>query len=403
MTGAAQALPRLTVAKAVANTALRWVPPFLPTLERAFGASTTQLTTILGASEVAGLSTVAIGRHLDRGRERLIITVGLAAIAVASFVALVGTTFTFAVGTVLIVFGVANCTVAGHTFIASRVPYAQRARSIGLFETSWAFSLLLGAPLIAVLISLFGWRAPYVMLAAAATVLAAVIARSAVLTVPPVAPVGPSTRADSVTVVADPAATSGAPRGMFRSVNLAAWLTIIGSAFVAMAGLSVFAISGSWLDDAFGVSTGGLGLVAMGFGAVELLSSVSSAAFADRIGKLRGTVAAIVLLIVGLGVMAAADATLWIGVVGILAFLMGFEFAIVTSFSLVSEAMPEARGTTLGISNGVGTLARGTGTIVGGWLYGIHGVEGTITLSATAAVLSAIAFAWGRSVRPAIA
>ena len=34
-------LARLTAAKTVTNVALRWIPPFLPTLERAFGATTT--------------------------------------------------------------------------------------------------------------------------------------------------------------------------------------------------------------------------------------------------------------------------------------------------------------------------------------------------------------------------
>jgi len=95
---------------------------------------------------------------------------------------------------------------------------------------------------------------------------------------------------------------------------------------------------------------------------------------------------------VGQTVMAVADETLWIGVVGILIFLCGFEFAIVTSFSLVTEAMPGARGTTIAMSSGVGTVARGSGTIAGGWLFGAYGVEGTLALSAAAAVMSAAAF-----------
>ena len=94
--------------------------------------------------------------------------------------------------------------------------------------------------------------------------------------------------------------------------------------------------------------------------------------------------------------MALADETLWIGVVGILLFLCGFEFAFVTSLSLVTEAMPAARGTTIAASNAVGTVARGSGTIASGWLYGIHGVEGTLTMSAIAATISAIAFVFSR-------
>ena len=53
-TSGVNTLVRLTGAKTVANTALRWIPLFLPTLERAFGATTTQLTTVIGAGELAG-------------------------------------------------------------------------------------------------------------------------------------------------------------------------------------------------------------------------------------------------------------------------------------------------------------------------------------------------------------
>ncbi|MGK0227233.1 MAG: hypothetical protein ACI8XD_002058, partial [Thermoproteota archaeon] len=61
-------LVRLTAAKAVLNTALRWMPFFLPTLAGAFGTTTAKLTTVLGVGETAGLSTLLLGRQLDRGR-----------------------------------------------------------------------------------------------------------------------------------------------------------------------------------------------------------------------------------------------------------------------------------------------------------------------------------------------
>jgi predicted MFS family arabinose efflux permease len=152
----------------------------------------------------------------------------------------------------------------------------------------------------------------------------------------------------------------------------------------------VFVISGSWLDDAFGVSTGGVGVVAMGFGAVELSASLTSAGVADRLGKLRSTLAGLVVLVVGLGVMIAAGDRIAVGVPGLLVFLLGFEFAFVTSLSLVSEAMPDARGTTLAISNAVGTVARAVGAIASGWLFGSSGIAGTAGLSAAAAVTAVV-------------
>ena len=101
-------LARLTGAKAMANTALRWIPPFLPTLERAFGVSTTQLTTVLGLGEAAGLSTIIIGKQLDRGRERLVMIGGLSAISLSSVIALGGSIWSFAIAFTMLILGVAN-------------------------------------------------------------------------------------------------------------------------------------------------------------------------------------------------------------------------------------------------------------------------------------------------------
>ena len=376
-----RSVARLTLAKTVSNTALRWVAPFLPTLERAFGTTTTQMTTILGIGEMAGLSTIATRNHMRLGRERIVLACGLLAVAVASLVALVGTAFTFAVGMVLVVAGVAHVTVSGHTFIGNRVPYDRRARSLGLFETSWALSLLVGAPLIAGLIALFGWRGPYVVLAIAAALVAGVVLDAARRS-------GELARRPRATDVEPTAGAHAESTTSARPSGPIVWLVVAASSFIAMAGLSVFAISGSWLDDAFGVSTGGLGVIAMGFGGVELISSLTSATFADRWGKRRSTMVGCAVVVAGCGLMSVADDTLWVGVVGLLVFLTGFEFAIVTSFSLVTEAAPEARGHLIAISSGVGTFARGFGTIVGGWLYGRYGVEATLTLSGTAAVLT---------------
>lgn len=362
-------LARLTAAKAVANTALRWIPPFLPTLERAFGVSTTQLTTVLGVGEAAGLSTALMGKRLDQGHERLVMIGGMSAVSVSAVIALGGSIWTFALSFVLLILGVANFTVGGHTWISSRIDFRWRARSIGLFETSWAFALLVGGPIIAVLINVFGWRGPFVFLAVASALAAIGVAVSL-----------PSAPRSSTTATMIPAR---------QALTRKAWLVVIGSATMAPAGLSIFVISGSWLDDRFGVSTGGLGLIVMGFGAMELVASTGTAAFADRLGKMRSTLGGLVVLAVGLVVILAAGDALWLGVAGLLIVLIGFEYGFVTSLSLVSEAMPDARGSTLAIGNAVGTLTRGSGTIVSGALYGVHGIKGSVALSAGAATVAA--------------
>ena len=395
--GLGRALFHLIGAKTVANTALRWIPLFLPTLEGAFGASTTQLTTVVGAGELAGLSTVAAGRRLDGDRERSVMVGSLALLTASSLIALVGTLTSFAIAFFVLVLAVANFTVAGQAWISHRVAYAQRARSIGLFETSWAIALLVGAPLIAVLINVFGWRGPFVVLAAASAVATFVVAaalprpRTTVVVEPlDAVPDAPS----------DAPTTGAAPLPTRARITPTAWLVMIGSATTAMAGLSVFVISGSWLDDAFGIPTSGIGAVAVAFGAVELVSSLASAGVADRVGKLRSTVGGLVVLVAGLGVMVVAGDAIVVGIAGLLVFLLGFEFAFVTSLSLVSESMPDARGTTLAISNAVATIARASGAVASGWLFAAHGIAGTVTLSTVCALVAIGSLMLSRRLRP---
>lgn len=355
----------LTGGKGVSNTALRWVGPFLPTLERAFGTTTGTLTGIMGVAELGGLTTLASGPHLDRGHERKIYLLGLAAVVVSSLIALGGSVTTFAISFTVLVIGVGNLTVAGHAWIGNRVPYASRSRAIGFFETSWAISLLVGAPILAVLIDRVGWRGPYVTLAVAAAV--AVVAVGAI-------------------VGETPAVERAAPaEGRRATLPRTAWPPILASGLTAGAGIGLFVVSGAWLDDVHGVSTGGLGLVAAGFGAIELISSTSVAAFADRVGARRSVMFGLLVLGTGIVLMAVSGDSLPLAVTGLIVFLAGFEYGFVSSLTLVTEAAPLARGRVIGLSNAFGTLARSGGVIASGQLYEAFGMSGSLAMSAGAA------------------
>ena len=294
----------------------------------------------------------------------------------SSLVALVGTVPSFAVSFVLLILGVGNLTVAGHTWIGNRVDFSARGRSIGVFETSWAIALLVGAPLVALLIHAFGWRGPYVALA-----IGSFVAAAAVLAF--VAPGTPHPTSARITRAAP------LPRS--------AWFPMLASAATAAAGLGTFVVSGAWLDDAYGVSTGGLGVIAAGFGAIELASSTGVAVIGDRVGSRRSVLVGLGVLLAGLGVMSTADASRTIAIVGLLVFLAGFEFAFVSSLTLVTEAAPLARGRAIGISNACGTIARATAVVASGQLYEAFGMSGTIVLAAMAAS-AAIGLTWSTSV-----
>jgi predicted MFS family arabinose efflux permease len=366
----------LTGAKVVSNMALRWVGPFLPTLERAFSTTTGTLTGIMGVCELGGLTTVATGPTFDRGHERRVFVLGLLAVAVSSAVALIGTVPAFAISFAILIVGVSNLTTAGHAWIGHRVPFVARGRAIGTFETSWAIALLLGAPFLALLIWWVGWRGPYVAL-----MIGSVVAAGAVLA---------AVRADA------PHAELHAPRDR-SPLPATAWAPMIGSALTAAAGLGTFVVSGAWLDDAYGMSTGGLGLVAAAFGVVELVSSTTVATKGDRIGARRSVLVGHAILLAGVATMWAAGESRALAIAGLLVFLTGFEFGFVSTLTLVSEAAPLARGRALGLSNAMGTVARGSAVFAGGQLYEAYGMSGTLTMVAGCGAAAAVAITVSRT------
>ena len=377
----------LTGTKSVANTALRWVGPFLPTLERAFGTTTGTLTGVMGVAELGGLTTGATGPLLDRGHERTVVCLGLLAVAASSAIALGGSVPLFAVSFVVLVLGVGNLTVAGHAWIAHRVPFATRSRAIGSFEISWALALLVGAPIVALLIRWFDWRGPYVALACGSAVAAGLVWFFVSPGQPP--------RAPSTSESASKSTGSGV-RTRRERLPRSAWPPMLASAAIAATGMSVFIVSGTWLDDAHGVSTGGLGLVAAGFGALELMSSSGVALFADRFGPRRSVAAGLLVLGCGLAIVATSGSSQTLAIAGLAVFLTGFEYGFVSSLTLVSEAAPDARGRAIGLSSMLGTLARSAAVIAAGQLYDVFGMSGPVTWAALTASLAFLATLFSR-------
>lgn len=366
-------LPRglgaLTVAKTVLSSAQRWVSIFLPVLSRAFGLSTGAMTSIMGLGQLGGLSTSVTGHRINASNERSFVIGGLAIAAASSVIALIGTPLAFGASFVLLVVGHTHATVAVHAWLGHRVPFVNRSRSIGVFETSWAFGLLIGAPILAGIIAAFGWRAAYVALAVAALASAWLV---------------------HVRVADDREPPTGSePQEPARQrLGWSAWPPMLASATAALGGLGVFALASTWLTEAHGATTTQLGLIAAGYGCTELIASTSVATLTDRVGPK-------VAVISGLGILLVSVAIVWFlgdsftwSVIGLLGFLGGFEFGYVSSLTLVSEAAPFARGQAIGTSNALSTIAKALGIAIAGQLYSHVGFRGPLMMAVSASVVA---------------
>jgi predicted MFS family arabinose efflux permease len=344
----------LTLAKFVLNCSLRLPYPFLGDVSRGLGMSTVEAGRLLGFGELAGLSSGLIGRDVDRGNHRRWTLVGLASSGIGAMVlALFGAPWALVIGFAGISFGVSVFTTSGHGFLGDQVPVERRARAIGLYETSWAFALLIGAPICGLLIRRFSWVTPFAVVALATLAMIPVVRWK----------MDAKTLMRNVDHAADPGGSNEPVR----------WIAVISavscSLFLTFAAVSTFSSFGPWLEDRHGLQTGGLGVIAVGIGIMELVGSVGTAAFADRIGQRRSVAIGAMVMALGAGLLIrqGADSKVF-AFLGVLVLFGGFEFGYVSLLSVVSEVGGRRRGMVVGIDHSLVTITRAVGAGFGPWL-----------------------------------
>ena len=141
-------LAYLTGLRLVLNTAFRMVYPFLPVIARGLGVPLSQAGYLVSARWLAGMATPGVIATVGKGevRRRVIVT-GTAMFIVGALVtAATGVYIGALVGFALMGLAKPTYDVASQSYISDRVPYANRARYLAVYELAWAGSLLVGAP-----------------------------------------------------------------------------------------------------------------------------------------------------------------------------------------------------------------------------------------------------------------
>ncbi len=347
----------LTLARTAANSAYRYAAPFLAVIARGLDVDLAELGVAVTIAELTGLLAPIVGRRVDRIRRGVAMTLGLSGIAAGAGLAAASPSVpAFAVALVLLSLSKITFDVAVGSWIADRVPFARRARVIGLTETAWALGLLCGVSLMGIVTAVAGWRAGYALGAVAVGVMAIVVGRR-MRASPPRRSARDSTR------------------GAAGRLD-AATLVVVGTVFLLMlAQQCVGIVFGAWLDDEFGVQAAGLAAVVLLLGLGELASSIATVRYTDRWGKARsvvrgGAVMAPALALLGL----IGDTGVVVAVALLLVSLVGFEFAIVSAIPLASELHHDARATGIALVVGGGTLGRAVGALVATRLYDTHGI-----------------------------
>jgi len=277
----------------------------------------------------------------------------------------------FLFGYGIIGLAVAIAMPALQSYVSARSHYTQRGRMLGILELSWALSALIGVPLVT-------WTADHFGLATVFFALAVVGAVNVALTM---------TLPNDEQIHA-PHIRSASEHRLWLLVRQPVILSALGFIFVQMAAVELIFVSyAGWLSSTFGATTTELGFVFGLLGIVELAGSLMATLFTDQIGKRRAVLGGFAL--VGVWLLLLPHSTSWfLFLTLLLAFDLCFEFAIVSTFPLVSGLSAQGRGTVLAAMTASIGGGRILGSLIAPWLsitigYGFNSIlAGILVLGA---------------------
>jgi predicted MFS family arabinose efflux permease len=375
-------LAAVVLARFVLNTTRRFGYPFAPALARGLEVPLTSVTSLVALNQGAGLLAPFLGPLSDRWGPRTMMLLGLATLA-AGMLAAGALPLYATVMLALLLAGVGKSCFdpAVQSFVGARVSWERRGLAIGLVEFAWAGSTLVGIPLVGWLIGRHGWRSPFLVLglcAASSFVLLAVLL--------------PRVR---------PARAAGAGRptvihGWRLLARRRAALGALGySLCFSMANDTLFVVYGAWLERDFHLPLAQLGIATIAIGAAELLAESLTALLSDRIGLARAAVGGVAMTVGAYLLLPAAARSLPLALCALFIVFLVFEFTVVTAVGLITEVMPDARGTMMGMLGATSGTGRMLGALTGGyvWLWG--GLAATSAVAAALATIALVALVWG--------
>ena len=410
----------------VVDTSIQLFYSFMQTIALGMGLEVVVLGRLLSVRSVVGLSAPLFGSAADRYGYLGIMRLALVLSAAGTFLLGSGAGFwSVLAGMILSGVGLTGFLPTVHAYISAQLPFAKRARGIGILEYSWALAGIFGLSLMGLLFDRFNWQLPFIVLGTA------MLAGWALLGFLPKASRGaePAPAGASEETVPAPAAVASAKGGPKEAVekgvesslsphssplaprillriaalfdlgpNRRSAYTIIGAncLFLFSQG-HVLIAHGVWLQTEYGLTPSALGLVALYQGAADLCGSILVSLIADQVGKKRSFQAGILgsmlvyisLPIINVGLLPV--------IVVLVLLRFTFEYGLVSAIALVSEQAPDRRGKVISLAVAINLLGITLTGFTGPWMYTHFGVWGLGPVSAVCTLAAFILLTvWGR-------
>ncbi|MFN4294223.1 MAG: MFS transporter [Thermoflexales bacterium] len=375
----APAIASLVLLRGAMDAAYRAPLPFLVYIAAAFGADPAQAGWLAVALSAAGLAAPIVG-PLEARLGRRMTTIAASGAFIGVCMVMPFAPSYSAVLSLYLAVGVAKAlfTPQVQAFIGDAVPYERRGAAIGFVELAWALGWIVGVPVFGFLIERATWWAPFVAFGLAGLVGLALVLRFAIGR-----DVAPDARAT-------PRFDLGGARRVWKTP--AAVLILAFGLLVSFSAQLATLTYAPWLVAQFGLTPAQLGLVSIALGVADVAAEVGVIVLVDRIGKRRSVLAAAALYAAAFILAIAFSRSLALLMAALFLVFLTFEYALVASLAVASEATPGARAAMGGFVVATHSSGRIGASLIALPLFGLVGLGGVMAMAAIATALAVVVF-----------
>ena len=368
--------------KLLLNTGRRFIYPFAPFVSRGLDVPLTAVTSIIATTQAVTLLGLFSGPLTDRIGYRFMMRAGVSMLAIGMLICgLVPDYWPVFLGLVLASFGKTLFDPAILAFVGHTVPFEKRARVIGIIEISWAGSTLIGIPALALIIEHGGLQISFSIMALLGGIGWVILGRTF-----PADKQNPVQAKEKVSFLLS-------FKQLIQSRPAVGMLAF--GFWISLANDSLFVAYGAWFEQAFLVSIVTLGFSTVAIGCAELLGESLTAIFADRIELKRSIVIGLGLTVCAYVLLPIIGRTLPLAMVGMFCIFLTSEISMVTSFSLSTELLPEARATMVAGFYAAAGIGRMIGVLVGGALWEFGAISTVRWSAAGITTIGLLSLLWG--------
>lgn len=342
------------VVRMIININTRMIYPFLNTFASGLGVDLVTISLAMTIRSISGALSLFLTPVADRRGRKTGMLLGVAIFIVGAGLVMVWPSFTaFTIAISLTFLGMFVYLSSTQAYIGDRVRAGRRGTALGLIETGWGVSYIIGMPILGWIIDRYGWRAPFPFTAALG-VLAFILI---LVFVPNYKPQQKLINGGVLKSILEVLKIPAARYGLLMSLMLISSNEVINLVF------------GVWLEVSFGLKLAALGAASAVIGISEISGESIGGVVSDKLGRERS-------IMLGMGLMLVVSAALpFVGgtqagaLIGLFFFYLSYEFTFVSTLPFMTELVPEARGTMLGANVACLALGRMIGNLVSPFVF----------------------------------